>query len=48
MSLRNLDGKDLTLSEKAKAQGVTTSVSIVATVSPTTSEAAICSQKLVI
>ena len=45
--LKSLDGKDLIVSEKARAQGVTTSVNIVATVRPTTSEAAICSQKLV-
>ena len=43
-----LDGNDLTLSDKARAHGVTTKVRTVATVKPTTSEAAICSQKLVI
>ena len=37
---------DLIVSEKARAQGVTTKVSIVATVSPTTRDPAICSQKL--
>ena len=40
-------GMDLILSEKARAQGVTTKVKTVATVNPTTSEPAICSQKLV-
>ena len=48
MSFRSLDGKDLIVSENAKAQGVTTSVKMVATVRPTTREPAICSQKLVI
>ena len=43
-----LDGNALIESEKARAQGVTTSVRIVATVNPTTRDAAICSQKLVI
>ena len=43
-----LDGNALIESEKARAQGVTTSVKIVATVNPTTRDAAICSQKLVI
>ena len=42
-----LDGNALIESEKARAQGVTTSVKIVATVNPTTRDAAICSQKLV-
>ena len=41
------DGNDLIESEKARAQGVTTRVKIVATVNPTTRDAAICSQKLV-
>ena len=42
-----LDGNALIESEKARAQGVTTSVKTVATVNPTTRDAAICSQKLV-
>lgn len=41
------EGNDLIESEKARAQGVTTRVKIVATVNPTTRDAAICSQKLV-
>jgi hypothetical protein len=41
------EGNDLIVSEKARAQGVTTRVKIVATVNPTTRDAAICSQKLV-
>ena len=42
-----LDGNALIESEKARAQGVTTSVNTVATVNPTSRDAAICSQKLV-
>ena len=43
----SLFGNDLIVSEKASAQGVTTKVNMVATVSPTTRDPAICSQKLV-
>ena len=46
-NLNILEGMDLIVSEKARAQGVTTKVSIVATVRPTTRDPAICSQKLV-
>ena len=43
----SLLGKDLIVSEKASAQGVTTKVNMVATVSPTNKDPDICSQKLV-
>ena len=48
INLKSFEGNALIASENASAQGVTTRVKIVATVNPTTSDAAICSQKLVI
>ena len=46
-SLPTLVGNDRISSERARAHGVTTKVKTVATVNPTTRDAAICSQKLV-